>query len=71
MSKYLLVTEWLFKFEVFIINVTTYSSSLQVSGFSILYPFFSSRNNSLLSMVGYGVPPDMVIQKSVLRTACA
>ena len=46
------------------INATTYSSSLQVSGFSILYPFFSSRNNSLLSMVGYGVPPDTMIYES-------
>ena len=44
---------------VFII-ITTYSSSQQVSGFSILYPSFSNCISSLLSIVGYGVPPDLI-----------
>ena len=44
-----------------LVVLITYSSSLQVSGFSILYPFLRNCSSSLLCMVGYGVPPDMMI----------
>ena len=39
------------------IDKNTYISSLQMSGFSIRYPPLKRPSNSLLFIVGYGVPP--------------
>ncbi|GMR51922.1 hypothetical protein PMAYCL1PPCAC_22117, partial [Pristionchus mayeri] len=45
-------------------SITSYSSSLQLSGRSIRSPFFSLERSSAAGQPGYGVPPRVTISKS-------
>ncbi|GMR51918.1 hypothetical protein PMAYCL1PPCAC_22113, partial [Pristionchus mayeri] len=42
-------------------SITSYLSSLQLSGLSIRSPFFSFERSSVAGQPGYGVPPRVTI----------